>query len=91
MTHEFAQKHLEFDSALCEKASQNLVAMKPLDPAKDVFIFNPRTLKGQARKFALFWAGPYKILEQLSERLYRVKVGGRVPVRVVNRSNIYQP
>jgi transposase InsO family protein len=91
VAHEFARKHLEFDWSLRERASENLVAMKPLDPTRDVFIFNPRTLKGRARKFASFWAGPYRILEQLSERLYRVKVGGRAPVRVVNRSNIYQP
>jgi hypothetical protein len=60
--------------------------MRTLDPAKNVYIFNPRVMK-----FATLWADPYGILEQISERLYRIKVGGKAPIRVVNRVNIYQP
>jgi hypothetical protein len=91
VAHEFARKHLEFDWSVREKASENLRAMRPLDPSKNVYIFNPRVIKGRCPKFATLWAGPYRIIEQVSERLYRIKVGGRAPIRVVNRANIYQP
>jgi hypothetical protein len=65
--------------------------MRPLDPAKNVYIFNPRVMKGRCPKFATLWAGPYRIIEQVSERLYRIRVGGKAPIRVINRANIYQP
>jgi hypothetical protein len=65
--------------------------MRPLDPSRNVYILNPRIIKGRCPKFATLWAGPYHIIEQVSERLYRIRVGGRVPIRVVNRANIYQP
>jgi hypothetical protein len=86
-----ARRHLEFDWSVREKASENLRAMRPLDPAKNVYIFNPRVMKGRCPKFATLWAGPYRIIEQVSERLYRIRVGGKAPIRVINRANIYQP
>jgi hypothetical protein len=91
VAHEFARKHREFDWSIREKASENLRAMRPLDPARNVYIFNARVMKGRCLKFATLWAGPYRILEQISERLYRIRVGGKAPIRVVNRANIYQP
>ena len=91
VVHEFARTHLEFDWSVREKVSENLQALKPLDLDKNVYIFNPKIMKGRTPKFGSLWAGPYQIVEQLSDRLYRVKVGGRVPLRVVNRSNMFQP
>jgi hypothetical protein len=65
--------------------------MRPLDPAKNFYIFNPRVMKGRCPKFATLWSGLYCIIEQVSKRPYRIRVGEKAPIRVINQANIYQP
>lgn len=62
----------------------------PLDINREVFVFNPSVKRGQSPKLTSFWRGPYKVVEQLSPYLFRVKVDGRRGTQVVHRSNLFQ-
>ena len=90
---EFARKYLQMDWEKRQRnCSQHNRAPKMLDTSRPVFVFNPSVARGHTPKFARMWKGPYKILEKLSDLLYRVQLSsGKGKPQVVHRAHIYQP
>jgi hypothetical protein len=62
-----------------------------LDLTQPVLVFNPAVKKGYTPKLASFWKGPFKVADKVSNHLYRVDLGGRNGIKVVHRSNLFQP
>ena len=88
----FANQQLEIQWQLREKNCANYSKWnKEIDIGQDVYIFNPAVKKGHSPKFSRNCKGPYQILEQISDLLYRVRLPGRNKNTVVHRSRMHQP
>ena len=89
---EFARRHLHMSWQVREKnCAHHGRSVKPLDLNRPVYVFNPAVAKGRTPKLARMWKGPFMIVEQLTELLYRIQLQGRGKTQVVHRSHLYQP
>ena len=91
VAYEFARQHLKLDFERREGHCHHNRKLKPLDLNRPVYVFRPSIVRGRTPKLSRVWAGPYPILEQKTDLLYRVQVGGRMKEQIVHRSNLFQP
>jgi transposase InsO family protein len=88
----FARKSLDTQFEVREKHCANHSRKTfELDIQRPVYVFNPSVGRGKSPKFARCWKGPYRILEQVTDLLYRIDFPGRNQSKVVHRSHISQP
>ena len=48
----------------------------PLTTEDTVWLFTPRIRPTKGKKFSIFWTGPWKIIEKISEVLFKIKTHG---------------
>ena len=56
--------------------NDNKVHGKPFQPGDLVWLNNPAVPKGRSRKLHCPWTGPYKIVNKLSDAVYRIQLRG---------------
>jgi hypothetical protein len=89
---EFARRELDVQFEAREKNCANHSRKTfNLDLDRPVYVFNPSLKKGKSPKFARPWKGPYKILQKITDLLYRIEFPGRNKSGVVHRSHLSQP
>ena len=68
--------------------SRNLMI---LDMDKPVLVYDPSVKKGYSAKLSNCWKGPFKLVQKVTDLLYKVDFGGRKALKVIHRTHIYQP
>lgn len=65
--------------------------LPPIDPSRSVYVYNPARKKGVSPKLTPVWHGPFTVVDQLTDGLFRVQFPGRRGTQVVHRNHIFQP
>jgi hypothetical protein len=61
----------------------------PIAEGDQVFIYNPALKPGEASKFHIFWRGPVRVVERISDLLFRVQnPRNRARTKVVHFNNL---
>ena len=89
---EFARRQLQVQWQSREKNCANHSrGNKEVDVSRPVYVFNPAVKQGKTPKFAKNWKGPFKVVEKISDYLYKIQMPGRNKFQVVHRSHVHQP
>ena len=75
------------DTKIRQDRSADHTGLKVGDP---VWLFNPRVAKGRSPKLGRPWTGPYKVMERLTDVVYRVQLSPRTKPYMVNRYRLWR-
>lgn len=75
------------DTKIRQDRSADHTGLKVGDP---VWLFNPRVAKGRSPKLGRPWTGPYKVMERLTDVVYRVQLSPRTKPYTVNRYRLWR-
>src|SRR3981081_2953449 len=53
-------------------------------------LYNPRGKKGRTPKLVRPWEGPYRVVQRLTDVVYRIRLSPRTKVRTVNRFRLFK-
>jgi hypothetical protein len=59
-------------------------------PGDAVWLFNPRVRRNQSPKLARPWEGPYRVVERVTDVVYRIQLTCRSKPRTVNRYRLWK-
>jgi hypothetical protein len=59
-------------------------------PGDAVWLYNPRVKKTLSPKLSRPWEGPYRVMERLTDVVYRIQRSPRSKARVVNRFRLWR-
>jgi len=88
--HDFVRKHLKLSNARTRDRYDGVSVRECFVPGDPVWIYQPRLPRGLSPKFRKPWTGPYKVLERLSDVVYRVQLSPRSRPMTVNRYRMWR-
>lgn len=59
-------------------------------PGDAVWLYNPRVPKGRSPKLGRPWAGPYRVMERVTDVVYRIQATSRSKPYTVNRYRLWK-
>ncbi len=87
---EFVRANLDL-SGLDSKCRYDRTADRTgFKPGDAVWLYNPRVAKGRSPKLGRPWTGPYRVMERLTDVVYRVQATPRSKPYTVNRYRLWR-
>ena len=63
---------------------------QPLEAGDAVWLHNPQKKKGLSPKLQRPWQGPYLVLKQINDLVYRIQLGPKCKPKVVHRNRLWR-
>jgi hypothetical protein len=88
--HDFVRKRLKLSNAKTRDRYDRISVRDEFVPGEPVWIYQPRLPRGRSPKFRKPWTGPYKVVERLTDVVYRVQLSPRSRPMTVNRYRMWR-
>jgi len=90
IVHDFVRKHLRLTNTRTKDRYDRVSDLALFAPGEPVWIFQPRVPRGRTPKFRRPWTGPYRVMEKLTDVVYRVQRSLRSQPMTVNRFRMWK-
>ena len=88
--HEKVRKNLLSAGAAMKRRYDKSADIDGFQPGDAVWLYNPRVKKTLSPKLSRPWEGPYRVMERLTDVVYRIQRSPKSKPRVVNRFRLWR-
>lgn len=88
--HSTVRENLQASSNDMKNRYDRRADVNGFQPGDAVWLYNPRVKRNLSPKLSRPWEGPYKVIERLTDVVYRIQRGPRTKSRVVNRFRLWR-
>ena len=88
--HQKVRDHLQSSGSDMKRRYDRQADKNSFRPGDAVWLYNPRVKRNTSPKLARPWEGPYRVMDKLTDVVYRVQQSPRSKPRVVNRYRLWR-
>jgi hypothetical protein len=88
--HAHARQNLRHSQSRMKKTYDSRAAKDLFSPGDTVWLYEPKRRKGISPKLQREWCGPYKVLDCLTDVVYRIQKSAHTKPQVVNRYRLWR-
>jgi len=88
--HDFVRNRLKLSNAKTRDRYDRISVRDQFIPGDAVWLYQPRVLRGRSPKFKKPWTGPFKVIQRLSDVVYRIQLSPRSKPMTVNRYRLWK-
>ena len=82
--HEFARNHLKVSSDRMKRRCDQKATDTEFHRGDAVWLYNPKRRKGYSPKLQSSWEGPYTVIKEINDLIYRIQLSPRSKRKVVH-------
>ncbi|KAK3082682.1 hypothetical protein FSP39_002465 [Pinctada imbricata] len=86
--HEFARGDLQMSSDVMKRNYDVNASLHDYNPGDMVWLFSPNRKVGLCPKLQRHWDGPYRVIEKMSDLVYRIQKLGKTRTQVVHHNHL---
>jgi len=88
--HDFVREHLRLTHSRTKDRYDRVSVRDSFSPGQAVWVYQPRMRRGLSPKFRQAWTGPYRVMEQLTDVVYRVQLTPKSRPITINRYRLWK-
>ena len=90
IVHQYARERLQLSSEQMKTYYNFRADDTTFEKGDAVWLYNPRRLPGLTPKLMRPWEGPYVVLKNINDLIYRIQLSKRSKPRVVHRNRLWK-